>query len=230
MAIRESIMCAALATAAASATSLAQAADIVPSYPPVAAPVLYAPFTWTGFYIGGNLGGGFANANSTASAFGVSATGSETLTGFIGGGQAGFNWQAGPAVLGLEADFQGTNQNNSVTIGPFTTTDKITYFGTVRGRVGVALDRWRPYVTAGWGQGGWSTTASLAGIGTVNATSTHDFWTVGGGIEYAFWGNASVKLEYLHLDTGTITTTFPPLSLTSRIQDNVVRGGINYRF
>jgi outer membrane immunogenic protein len=230
VAFRKSIVRAAFAALALSAASLTQAADLSGPYPPAGAPVLYAPFTWTGFYIGGNLGAGFATANATASAFGVSASGSETLTGFIGGGQAGFNWQAGPAVLGLEADFQGANQTNSATIGPFSTSEKITYFGTVRGRVGIAFDRWLPYFTAGWGQGGWSTTASLAGVGAVNATSTHDFWTVGGGIEYAFWGNASVKLEYLYLDTGTITTAFPPLALSSRIQDNIVRGGINYRF
>jgi outer membrane immunogenic protein len=100
----------------------------------------------------------------------------------------------------------------------------------VRGRVGIAFDRWLPYFTAGWGQGDWSSTATLGGVGTVNATSSHDFWTVGGGVEYAFWGNASVKLEYLYLDTGTITSSFPPVTLGSRIQDNIVRGGINYRF
>jgi hypothetical protein len=69
-----------------------RAADVFPVTPPL------SPFSWTEPYVAVNVGGGVADVSTTATAFGGSLTASETLTGIIGGGQVGFNWQTGPAV------------------------------------------------------------------------------------------------------------------------------------
>lgn len=206
----------------------AHAAD-VGAQPPYPAPVP-APYNWTGAYAGLNIGGGYASVSATDSFAGASGTGSETLTGFVGGGQLGFNWQAGPAVIGLEGDFQGSTQSNSITIGPYSATDEITYFGTLRGRLGLALDRWLPYVTGGWGYGGWSTKASLSGVGNFSATTSHDLWVFGGGLEVGIWGNWTAKAEYLFIDTGQFTTLLGPVTVKPTLQDNVFRIGLNYHF
>ena len=95
-------------------TSLAaNAADLPPRpavpYMPVAAPV----FSWTGFYIGGNLGGGWGRGNVVDSLFGVNFTNGNSAS-FVGGGQFGGNYQIGSFVVGAEADFDWfANNNNS---------------------------------------------------------------------------------------------------------------------
>jgi outer membrane immunogenic protein len=111
---------------------------------------------WTGAYFGVNLGGGYARVSTTGLP-GAGAS-SENLFGFVGGGQAGANWQTGSTVVGFECDIQGADQNHKTTNAAFAVTDSITYFGSARGRLGLGVDRWLPYVTGGWGYGGWSST------------------------------------------------------------------------
>jgi len=194
----------------------------------------YAPYSWTGVYAGLNAGTGSAAATATASLAGLSARASETLTGYVGGGQLGINLQVGPVVLGAEGDLQGGTQRSTVTLGFANATDGIDWFGTARARLGFAIDRWMPYVTAGWGYGGAQSTLTTAGAGTISAISSHSLFAAGAGLEAAVWGNLSAKVEYLYLDTGNITTTSPTpfgnLIETSRIKDNIIRGGLNYRF
>jgi outer membrane immunogenic protein len=159
------------------ASGLAFAADMAVKAPPAPAPAPAPLPTWTGFYVGGNIGAGFGTFKTDFNIAPVTATGSlgpltATFTtpgfagrdevypgGFIGGGQIGYNWQLSPIwVVGLEADFQGTDQREHSTltgnISAFTTgfvtafvpasavldyQTKIEWFGTVRGRIGYLL-------------------------------------------------------------------------------------------
>jgi outer membrane immunogenic protein len=178
----------------------------------------------------------------------------------IGGGQIGYNWQFAPAfgwgtgtVLGIETDFQASNQKSTINeafsdprFGPVTFTgsveDRLEWFGTVRGRAGMALDRVLLYATGGWAFGerrlsGPLTSSNAAGPITntsFNSASRMVGWTVGGGIEWAFLGNWSAKLEYLYIDFGSagdVAIPGGPFVVTSgHFVDNVARGGINYRF
>jgi outer membrane immunogenic protein len=194
----------------------------------------FSPYSWTGVYAGLNAGRGWAAATETASLAGLAATASETVTGFVGGGQLGFNWQFGAFVLGAEGDIQGAAQNATVPVGFGSATAGIDWFGTARGRLGFAIDRLMPYVTAGWGYGGAQSTLTTAGAGTFTAMSSHSLFVAGAGLEAVVWGNLSAKIEYLYLDTGNITSGYPTpfgnLTETSRVKDSIIRGGLNYRF
>jgi outer membrane immunogenic protein len=187
----------ALSTAAVSSVS---AADLpVRAAPPpiiATAPV----FTWTGFYVGGNLGWGWRDDDNEA----VVLTGPGIPAGivggtlnfdngndgnFLGGGQIGYNYQIGSFVVGVEADIQGiaTDDNEAVfipgpgfaggTFVPGEFEDAADWFGTVRLRAGVAFDRFLVYATGG-----------------LAYTEDNTGWTVGGGVEWALpvnWLGAS---------------------------------------
>ena len=119
-------------------------------------------------------------------------------------------------------------------------TDKLEWFGTVRGRVGYAQDHWLAYVTGGWafGHGSVSGTGTATPAGTVTAFSaSQDYsgWTLGGGLEWAFMDRWSVKAEYLYIDFGNGPTMAAnaagTLNLVSnKMTDNIARLGVNYRF
>ncbi|MDT2021743.1 outer membrane beta-barrel protein [Methylocella sp. CPCC 101449] len=245
----------------------AQAADL-PRRAPAPAPVYVAPFfTWTGFYVGLNAGGGFATNNNGGSTYFLpagSVIGSAGTNGvltvpnngnnrssFIGGAQIGYNWQFNSSFVGgLEADIQYANlsrRNGQVTPFPgyiFTgapglafaappatvvsgTGSNQNYFGTVRARLGFAIDRTLVYATGGLAYGGGNSRVGYA---------------VGGGVEYAFMNNWSAKIEALYIgmnrnnnnnfavfNLGT-NTLFLPNSNSRRNDFVVVRAGINYRF
>src|SRR5262249_44540547 len=150
-----------------------------------------------GFYIGGNVGGAFAEASADLR-FGAAtvASGSEDLNGVIGGGQIGANWQTGMFVLGVEGDFQGASQQNSSTFLGINFTDRLDSFATVRGRAGIAHDRWLVYATGGWAWLHFRTEATVGGA-TFSTTDSRNGWTIGGGIERALASNWTAKLEYL---------------------------------
>jgi outer membrane immunogenic protein len=215
---------------------------------PSRAPVAFAPppvFTWTGFYVGVN--GGYAgdkyryNLNGVP---GLSASASINSSGFVGGGQIGYNFQfSGPFVLGLEADIQAsglkgelalaaTLGNNGLSANAGSKTD---YFGTVRGRLGYAgIERLLVYVTGGYAYGNTKSYYSIVTPGPVLAgstSSTRSGWTVGGGMEYAILPHWSIKAEYLYVDLGKKNlASFGPASISEKTKFNVVRAGINYRF
>jgi outer membrane immunogenic protein len=228
-------------------------------------------WNWSGFYIGINGGYSWGRSSRDLNFFnplnGVTiATGTgggRDLNGGLFGGQVGYNWQASNWVFGLEADAQWTGQRGSTTVlcpvaGCFPTVvpggtvasleDKLQWFATFRGRVGVTVT---PsvllYATGG---GAWGEVQSTLGLGGFTATgipvtvagttSTDRFgWTVGAGIEAMFSPNWSAKIEYLYLDMGSISNSvvlptaagFPlGANVTSRITDNIIRAGINYHF
>jgi outer membrane immunogenic protein len=181
--------------------------------------------------------------------------------GVVGGIQAGFNAQTGNWVYGFETDFQGSAQKDSsrtahVVIGPcttgptcsyFSTTDltaKLSWFGTVRGRIGQDLNGLLVYATGGLAYGG----VKLSGVNTVAAdlglgvelltTSVFDMsstkvgYTVGAGLEGAFPANnkLSWRAEYLYIDLGSVTaTTVAFSSITTKVTDNIFRFGLNFR-
>lgn len=183
----------------------AGAADLSGRYPaPYVQPV--AAFTWTGFYIGANAGYGWGTSNFSDPG------------GFIGGFQAGYNFQFGsPFVLGVETDINFSGMS----AGSYS----LDYFGTVRARLGYSFDRVLVYGTGGFAYGQGS--ADFFGL---SSTATQTGWTIGAGAEVGFDRNWSAKLEYLYVDMGS--STFPTLigPVTTGLDANILRAGVNYRF
>jgi outer membrane immunogenic protein len=203
--------------------NVASAADL-----PARAPAVpyVAPYSWTGFYAGVNVGGGWGRVTDDAGA-------SSNLNGVIGGGQIGYNWQMNNLVLGVETDFQGSGQrasSNGFILGvPVSVTGHIRYFGTVRGRIGYAWDRWMVYATGGWAYTNVGLDVNTP-FGSASSNTTKSGATVGGGVEWAFAGPWSAKLEYLYIDTGTQSVTLLGITDNARIRNHIGRVGLNYRF
>lgn len=273
------------------ATALAGAAYAADLPSRKAPPPAYAPpapiFTWTGFYVGVNAGGTFRGSSNIAltpsSDFGAFPSGFASAqaigaypvslpgrrTGFIGGGQIGYNWQMGAFVAGIEADIQGLPQRDNVSallfnpapppanfsapvFGTATVQHRLDFLGTARGRLGIAFDRALLYATGGLAYGrtelAYSGTIGfpvapdvvLSGTSAINRTSLG--YALGGGIEYAFWNNFSLKAEYLYYNLGRHSTTiggtftnFAPATggfSTASVRDDghIIRAGLNYRF
>jgi outer membrane immunogenic protein len=230
---------AAAAVMAVSAVA-AQAADL-PTKKEAPAPVFVPPpFTWTGFYIGLNAGGVWASGSRSATLFAPGAgaflsgyfpggIGSST-SGFIGGGQAGYNWQTGAFVLGVETDFDGTTMSKSFnfTSVPFTAAGiyngdtlnvnakaSLDWLGTTRARFGFVAtpdNRLMFFATGGVAYGGGSSNfnvfdATHGFFWTGNPSSSRVGWVVGGGVEYAITNNITVKGEYLYYNLGSTNIT-----------------------
>jgi outer membrane immunogenic protein len=204
----------------------AGAADlsVAPLYKAPPAQVTQA-YNWAGFYLGINGGGGWGHSNWDTSAASIGVSGG------LAGGTAGYNWQFGNAVLGLEADVDWANLKgtSSSALCPAGCTTSDTWLSTVRGRAGYAFGGVLPYITGGLAMGDIrATTPGFAGASSSNAG-----WTVGGGIEFALPGNWSAKAEYLHVDLGSFNCGANCNGLPNdnvSLHDNVVRAGVNYRF
>lgn len=194
------------------------------------------------------------------------------LDGVVGGGQIGYNWQVQNWVLGLESDIQGTDEKGSRSFScptgvcspetflnivlpngiilfnpgpavPGTMSQKIDWFGTVRGRAGVLVDpKVLLYATGGLAYGEVRTSETVGIVPTAfSSTTTNVGWTVGAGVEGVLGGSWTAKLEYLYVDLGKASGTyitpstafgggFLTSSYSSRITDNVLRVGVNYKF
>lgn len=241
--------------AAVSTTALTQIASAAP---------LAQPYNWTGFYVGGNAGGLWGESDVTSSvpctatnfgppggyfcttttgqanaaAVGAAGSGSLTGSGFTGGVQAGYNFQNGSTVFGLETDFgafhfrgsQSVTAAYPVVVPPigagrsFTigTSAEANWLFTARGRIGWAI---KPNLL-GYATGGLALTSlqvansfndtnGTTGGGSNSATKVG--WVVGGGLEYAFDKNWTAKVEYLFVDFGSVTvnsTVFRPQGLS----------------
>lgn len=231
-----------VATALLGTAAGAQAADL-----PVKAPVYKAPvaqvYDWTGFYFGANAGLGFGRSATTV--FGPFGTEQARLGGLgaLGGVQAGYNWQFGSlfgfnnVVLGLETDIQGADLNDDRTCGiaaPLPTcasyNQKIDWFGTVRGRIGLATGPVLSYFTGGFAYGNVKTTVNDALLGPSTFENTRTGWTIGSGVEAALGGNWTGKVEYLYLDLGNQSgVTAAGTAFSSDVRAHVFRVGANYR-
>ena len=102
-------------------------------------------------------------------------------------------------VFGVEVDGQWASIKESFTVPPLTFTDKITYFFTARGRLGVAAQNILFYGTGGYAHVGAKSEVTN-GVATLSISGDRGGWTAGGGAEFGF-GNASLKLEYLYIQT-----------------------------
>jgi outer membrane immunogenic protein len=227
---------------------VAAAADF-PQMPAKAPPAYQRVYDWTGLYVGVNVGGGWANATS---AFSVApgpafASVDNSLPGAVGGGQLGYNWQSGGIVFGVEADFQASSLKGGLDapcppvictglVASFN--QKMPWFGTARGRVGYASDGWMIYATGGYAYARFDTDAFASAGGLSLALSRHETrsgWAAGGGIEVALSRNWSARVEYLYFDFGTHngSWTLPGLAVindATKLNANVARAGVNYRF
>ncbi len=224
----------ALACVFAFAAVPAVAADI-PARMATKAPVMMPAFSWTGLYIGGNIGYGFGRTTGTGNV----PPGNYDIDGFVGGGQIGANYQVGNWVFGIEADYQGADIKGS---GPtlaagIASNTELESFGTVRGRIGYAWDRWMLYGTGGYAFEG-RTTASFSPAVVGSDRRSLDGWAAGVGVEYAFAPNWSAKLEYLHIDlqdkpffVNTLAgCAAAPNTCRVGAEVDTVRVGVNYRF
>ncbi len=244
-------------------TQIASAADL--SYRPLLRPE--PVISWTGFYVGLNAGGAwgtqcvdFSGDPTTLAAIGrgqLPAAAACNPSGFIGGGQVGYNYAVGPFVFGIEADWQWSDvkasESVSTNIGggffPFVTTaeQKMDFIGTVRPRLGFT---WSSvvlfYATGGLAYGDVKVSSSVQSQpgcpGFCGAASDSDLkvgWTAGAGAEWKFAPNWSAKIEYLYYDLGRITQTYSDslgrfpgtfVSTETKLTGNIARVGVNYQF
>jgi outer membrane immunogenic protein len=226
--------------AAVMIAGVAHAADMrAPAYkvpPPVAV------WSWTGFYVGAHVGAGWGNKwwDSTGQTPFIAVPpapqdighnfGTTSVDGFLGGFQVGFNYQTGPLVWGVEADWSWTNMKGQFNcpavgaaagppiVGPSTCSSKIEWIATVVGRIGVTVDRALVYVGGGaaWAheKDHYSCTdldcgAPVTAVLTWDGNNTKTGWTFLTGVEYAIWSNWSAKIQYnfYQFDDNTVHLT-----------------------
>ncbi|WP_198963772.1 outer membrane protein [Bradyrhizobium sp. Y36] len=200
----------AAALVAAGWTASAEAADL--NYGQRAPYTVTQPlnaYSWAGPYLGGNIGYEWGSVDNNPS----------KPSGFVGGVQAGYNFQNGPFVFGVEGDIQAAGADD--TFAPWKFSNP--WFGTLRGRAGYAFSNVLFYGTAGLAFGelraqtfGWSESHTTAG------------WTIGAGAEVGLAPNWSAKLEYLYIDLST--SQFAITGVSNGYSASVVRAGVNYRF
>jgi outer membrane immunogenic protein len=201
----------------------AMAADL-----PVKAPRYKAPplpirvFSWTGCYIGGNVGGLWAhkewtNADPLLGGGGIpvgTSFGSHDPNSFIGGVQAGCDYQfAGNFVVGIAGDYDWADakaSNTNLIAAAMIDQSRIKSLASITGRVGYAWDRFLGYVKGGgaWERDEYSLFTAANGVTQATASQTTGGWTVGIGGEYAFTDWLSGFAEYDYYNFGTRTNTF----------------------
>lgn len=200
----------AVASIAAVWTVSAQAADLpYGSRAPYTVNQPLNAYSWAGPYLGGNLGYAWGSVDNNPT----------KPSGFEGGVQAGYNWQTGPWVFGVEGDIEATGADD--TFAPWKFSNP--WFGTVRGRAGYAFNNILFYGTAGLAFG------ELRGETFGLAEShTNAGWTAGVGAEFGLTQNWSAKVEYLYVDLANSPFTITGVSNGYRF--GTVRAGVNYHF
>jgi opacity protein-like surface antigen len=212
------------------------------------------PMNWTGFYVGGHMGGGYSD-DRWSDPFGstVNAAGSVNVAGFgdtthatgpLGGGQVGADWQIGRMVLGIQADASAANLRGENTcfsgLGGINCHHAVNALGSITGRAGYAWDRSLVYVKGG---GAWTATAydllantNALTLGTGSANLDSWGFTVGGGIEYALTSHWTAFVEYDHIGLPTTTVAFPTVAtidtatISVRQTVDMFKLGVNYKF
>lgn len=229
-----------LTAALLSLATPAFAADII-APAPVKAPVAGRIFSWTGFYVGVHGGGAWGKSTGIDPTDPTATWSSVTYSGGVVGGQIGGNYQIDNVVLGLE----GTGAWSSLTVnagGPFaggaalTLSLKNDYIATVAGRLGVAFDRVLLYAKGGaaFTRDKYSGNDGLGG--TIAGNFNRTGWLAGGGVEWMFVPNWSLRAEYNYMGFGAITerltTTGNLVAAPANVKLNIQTGtiGVNYHF
>jgi outer membrane immunogenic protein len=224
------------------ASALVAGSALAADLPARARPAPVAPipvFSWTGFYIGANIGGAWSNSTLTDNVTGASF--STNNSGFIGGGQFGYNWQFNNNwVLGIEGDIDGTTiskTSNAVptTIGTLQGSLNTDWIATLGGRIGYTVDHWMFYAKGG---GAWvqnsATLTNLTTGASASASNTNSGWMAGAGVEWAFAGPWSAKLEYNHIGLDNWSPSTSNIVINDRLNlsrdIDLVKVGVNYRF
>jgi outer membrane immunogenic protein len=224
----------------AASVSRAFAADpsLIPFYgyqPPV--------WSWTGLYIGADVGYGWSTVDHS---FTINALNLSTNpSGFIGGVYAGYNWQFGRIVAGLETDMawasisDTTDVVGKIALVPFAieAEDKLHWLGTTRARLGfLPVESLLLYGTGGVAYGGIEeNVVSSVGSSSIqssfaqsfSASDTHIGWAIGAGAEWALTTNFLVRAEWLHYDLGSTSNAFDARTNHS---GNIMRAGLSYKF
>jgi len=186
--------------AAVAAAGGVQAADMAMKTPVVAPP---PPALWAGWYVGVNAGTNWQHATNLG--YGTTSVTTDA-TGFIGGGQIGYNWQNGNYVYGLEADFDGLtgkgSSNPTGAKGSGNINNRITWLSTIRTRAGLALGNTMAYITGGLAIGEVKDNFGPFSCCTKSASKTRVGWTVGGGVETFLTQNWTLGAEALFVDLG----------------------------
>ncbi len=219
------------------------AADLPSRAPP---PVYLPPvpiFTWTGLYLGGQVGYAWGSdpIDEVDAVFGDNAFFNDKPNGVIGGAHAGYQLQFAQWVVGVEGTVDGTSIHGTRTSGPpliVTMSTRPDVQGSIRGRLGVAFDRVLIY-----GTGGAAFTNQTDGYSVgfpfflqETDTKTRTGWTVGGGLEYAVTNNWSIRAEYRYSDFGRSpdfpfsSITFGNVSFTHHLTESQVQAGFSYKF
>jgi outer membrane immunogenic protein len=188
----------------------AQGADF--SYAPRSAYTVNQPlnaYSWAGPYLGGNLGYDWGSISNNPT----------KPSGFVGGAQAGYNWQTGHWVFGVEGDIEVSGADD--TFAPWKFSNP--WFGTVRGRAGYAFNNILFYGTAGLAFG--ELTGQTFGLSESHTTAG---WTVGLGAEFGIAQNWTAKIEYLYVDLSESQFSITGVSNGDRF--GMVRAGVNYHF
>src|SRR5215467_12918409 len=203
-------------------SSAAHAADMPTKALP--APVSIPPYNWSGFYVGANFGGAWTSGNLNIPDNNFYGG----LTEFIGGIQAGYNFQAGHLLLGVEGEFDGATFSHPTL--PFPTFGSVSqhWISTAAGRIGLVEDRWLMYAKVG---GGWVHSNAILNFPGVSwsGSNTSSGWLVGAGLEYGFKSHWTVRLEYDYLALANwASPTVPSVQLNRDVQ--MIKAGINYKF
>ena len=202
------------------------------------------PWNWDGLYAGINYGGGAGRASQSDILF---DRGHYDVSGGLIGGTVGYNFQHGSLVYGVEGDLdyttiKGATSGNTTVFGPCGLTTsincdtKLNWLGTARARIGVAVDRLLPYVTAGAAFGSLKSSEGEPPFGLFGSgTSTRVGWTAGAGVEARLDDRWSAKLEYLYVDLGNregFVEQLGALSLSESVsfRTHILRSGLNYKF
>ena len=213
--------------------SQASAADLAARTAPVytKAPVLPSVYDWSGFYIGGHLGYDWGRTRVVDN--GVLTESSVPMNGVIGGGLAGYNWQFGSFVYGLEGDFGFSNligHGVQVTPPPVVPNQyKVDFTGNIRGRVGYAvLPQTLLYAAGGLAMANFDFRENGGPNGGSNLLTG---WTLGVGIDQAFTKNLIGRLEYLYSDYGSHDFTPTPGDVYNvGFKSQIVRGAVIWKF
>lgn len=229
-----------IAAAALIATSLtAQAADMKVKKPVYKAPPppVAVINDWSGFYVGGHVGYGWANTvSSGVSGLPFDVAGASVgvkPSGWLGGLQFGYNMAMQQFLLGLEVDFGYLGISGTSTVGTSFASVNYGWYSVIAGRLGLAMDTALVYVKGGFAMARIGNEAGLVGDATdfTSTSGTRTGYAIGGGLEYALSRQWSVKGEYLYMDFGdTRSGNLDGDTFNHANSLHTFKVGLNYRF